>query len=335
MRNRRLKMKKILIILVVVLIASGIGYYFYSKENKSAEAGALTLFGNVDIRDVTLGFRVSGRLDKLFFEEGDHVKEGEVMAVLDRQPYEEQLALYSAQLDQAEANFRKYRTGSRPQEIDEARAQVKEREATLFNLEKTYKRQSELYKLNAVSQQSYDQALAARDEAKARLRMSKKALELLLAGYRNEDIMAAEAELKAAQARAAQAVTQLLDTELKAPSNGTVLTRVREAGSIVSSGAAVFSVSLDSPVWVRTYVPEPLLGKVHPGQKVEVYTDTFPDKPFTGQVGYISPQAEFTPKSVETQALRTDLVYRLRITVDNPDNTLRQGMPVTIKISGS
>jgi HlyD family secretion protein len=212
---------------------------------------------------------------------------------------------------------------------------VKEREATLFNLEKTYKRQSELYKLNAVSQQSYDQALAARDEAKARLRMSKKALELLLAGYRNEDIMAAEAELKAAQARAAQAVTQLLDTELKAPSNGTVLTRVREAGSIVSSGAAVFSVSLDSPVWVRTYVPEPLLGKVHPGQKVEVYTDTFPDKPFTGQVGYISPQAEFTPKSVETQALRTDLVYRLRITVDNPDNTLRQGMPVTIKISGS
>ncbi|WP_265823368.1 secretion protein HlyD [Geovibrio ferrireducens] len=324
-------MKKLLIILVLMLGAAGALYFFYAgKDEKSS--GSLTLYGNVDIRDVTLGFRVSGRVAELMFEEGDRVKAGDLLAVLDKKPYEDQLAVAVARLEAAEANFAKLSKGLRPQEIDEARAQVSEREATLANLEQTYRRQAELFKLGAVSAQAHDESLAARDEARARLNMAKKSLELAVAGYRDEDIRAAAAEYKAAAASAESAVTSLADTEIISPSDGVILTRVREKGSIIASGAAVFTLALDNPVWVRTYVSEPQLGLVHPGQKAVIYTDTNPDRPYTGQVGFISPQAEFTPKNVETASLRTDLVYRLRIAVDNPDKHLRQGMPVTVRL---
>lgn len=325
-------MKKLLIILVLMLGAAGALYFFYAGKDEK-NSGSLTLYGNVDIRDVTLGFRVSGRVAELMFEEGDRVKAGDLLAVLDKKPYEDQLAVAVARLEAAEANFAKLSKGLRPQEIDEARAQVSEREATLANLEQTYRRQAELFKLGAVSAQAHDESLAARDEARARLNMAKKSLELAVAGYRDEDIRAAAAEYKAAAASAESAVTSLADTEIISPSDGVILTRVREKGSIIASGAAVFTLALDNPVWVRTYVSEPQLGLVHPGQKAVIYTDTNPDRPYTGQVGFISPQAEFTPKNVETASLRTDLVYRLRIAVDNPDKHLRQGMPVTVRLA--
>lgn len=325
-------MKKKVIILILFITAVCSAFFLYSSKKNGSE-NALTMYGNVDIRDVTLGFRVSGRLEKLMFEEGDRVKEGDLLAVLDKKPYEDQLAVAEARLESAESVFSKMLSGLRPQEIEEARAQVHEREATLINLERTYKRQDELFKLDAVSAQAHDEALAARDEARARLKMARKSLELALAGYRDEDIRAAGAEYKAAAAFVESAKTSLADTEIISPSDGVILTRVREKGSIIASGAAVYTIALDSPVWIRTYAAEPDLGRIYPGQKAEIYTDTNPGKPYVGQVGFISPQAEFTPKNVETTALRTDLVYRLRIIVDNPDKFLRQGMPVTVKLS--
>ena len=121
---------------------------------------------------------------------------------------------------------------------------------------------------------------------------------------------------------------------LTAPSDGVILTRAQEAGAILQAGSAVFTLSLVNPVWVRAYVHEPDLGCIHPGMKVEIRTDSHRDKLYTGQIGYISPRAEFTPKTVETTELRTALVYRLRIVVANSDEGLRQGMPVTITIPG-
>jgi HlyD family secretion protein len=107
---------------------------------------------------------------------------------------------------------------------------------------------------------------------------------------------------------------------------------LREPGAIVATSDVIYVLSLDHPVWVRTYVPEPLLGKIHPGMEVSVTSDSAPDKPYTGKIGFISPVAEFTPKSVETPELRTDLVYRLRIVIDESDQGLRQGMPVTVHV---
>ncbi len=125
------------------------------------------------------------------------------------------------------------------------------------------------------------------------------------------------------------------DTVLTAPSDGVILTRAQEAGAILQTGSPVFTVSLVNPVWVRAYVHEPDLGRIHPGMSVEIRTDSRRDKPYTGQIGYISPLAEFTPKTVETTALRTALVYRLRIVVSDPDEGLRQGMPVTVTVVGN
>jgi HlyD family secretion protein len=170
-------------------------------------------------------------------------------------------------------------------------------------------------------------------QGRPRLASAKDSYRLLAEGTRAEDIAAARATLQASQARVAVAQTALDDTRLVAPSEGVVLSRVREPGAIVSPNDVVYVLSLTRPVWVRAYVPEKQLGKLHPGMEVAVLSDSSPSRPFKGHIGFISPTAEFTPKSVETPELRTDLVYRLRIVVDEPEPGLRQGMPVTVRFS--
>ncbi|MDD4073641.1 MAG: efflux RND transporter periplasmic adaptor subunit, partial [Desulfobacterales bacterium] len=141
--------------------------------------------------------------------------------------------------------------------------------------------------------------------------------------------------LEASAATIQRAQRQLADTRLTAPAGGILLTRAKEPGSIVAAGQTVAVVSLTDPVWVRAYVAEPDLGHIWPGMPAEIITDTRPDTPYQGHVGFISPEAEFTPKNVETPRLRTDLVYRFRVVADNPDQGLRQGMPVTVRIDTS
>ena len=131
----------------------------------------------------------------------------------------------------------------------------------------------------------------------------------------------------------ASAELLLQDTTLASPNAGVILTRAQEPGAILQAGTTVLALSLKEPMWVRAYIHEPDLGRIHPGMKVNVFTDSRPNQPYRGQVGYISPRSEFTPKNVETEELRTSLVYRLRITVENPDDGLRQGMPVTVRLS--
>ena len=179
---------------------------------------------------------------------------------------------------------------------------------------------------------STDDTLADRDAAQAQDQLSQADLALALAGFRVEDIQEARANLAAAKARLAQAEINLQDTEIHSPADGIILTRVREPGAIVSAGQTVYTLQLLSPVWIRTYVSERDLGRIYQGMPADVYTDSQPAKPYHGQIGFISPVAEFTPKNVETTDLRTELVYRLRVIVDDPDNGLRQGMPVTVKL---
>lgn len=320
-------MKKRLVILLVLLLAGG--FAAWTRWPGNGSDGALVLYGNVDIREVQLGFRVGGRLERMNFEEGDAVTAGTLLATLDSKPLRDGLGLAEARVAEARARLAALRTGSRPQEIEQARARVSEAGAALKNAEQEYQRQRELTGKGLSSQGLLDNALAQRDEASARLAASREALALAVEGARDEDIAAAEAALAGAQAQREQAATQLQDTELQAPSNGVVLTRVREPGAIVSAGMPVYTLSLVDTVYVRAYVDEPRLGKVVPGARLLVTTDTS-GKQYTGQVGFVSPRAEFTPKSVETPELRTDLVYRLRIVITDADDGLRQGMPVTI-----
>jgi HlyD family secretion protein len=329
--------RRVIVLMVVVLALGGYAVWHFGLLERmgliEAKSNGLTLYGNVDIRQVELGFRVAGRIAELRFQEGDAVKKGDLLAVLDNRPYMDAFDVASADLAAREADLKKFETGSRPQEIAQAKANVAEREATLKNAENLVERRQTLVKTGAVSREAYDDAVRARDEARARLRSVRETLKLVTAGFREEDIAIATAQLAAAQARVDSAKTSLADTQLYAPENGVILSRVREPGAIVAAGATAYTLSLTDPVWIRTYVAEPSLGHVAPGMKVQVFTDTTPDKPYAGQIGFISPVAEFTPKTVETADLRADLVYRVRVVVTNPDNGLRQGMPVTVRLA--
>ncbi|MDH4041180.1 MAG: efflux RND transporter periplasmic adaptor subunit, partial [Gammaproteobacteria bacterium] len=255
-------MKKRIVILLV-LIAGGFAAYTFWPRGSGHDR--LTLYGNVDIREVQLGFRVAGRLEQMNFEEGDAVAAGTVLAKLDSKPLRDGLALAEAGMAEAEARLAVLRSGSRPQEIQQARAQVSEAGAALKNAEQEYVRQRELTGKGLSSQGLLDNALAQRDEASARLAAARQALALAIEGPRAEDITAAEAALAGAMARREQASTQLQDTELLAPNNGVVLTRVREPGAIVSAGMPVYTLSLTDTVYVRAYVDESNLGQVVPG----------------------------------------------------------------------
>lgn len=332
--RERLKERPLIIGLITLALIVGV-YFAIMHWHKSHNHSLLTLYGNVDIRQVDLGFRVSGRLARMVYEEGDEVKVGDLLAVLDKAPYEANLAAAKAQLMQAEANLAKLKHGNRPQEIEEARATVRELEASSTNANIIFKRQSEQIKIGSTSQQAYDDALAQKVQAEALLKSAKEALSLAEEGFRQEDIDAGQATMETAKAQLESTRLNLQDTEILAPSDGIIFTRVLEPGAIVAPQSIVYTLSLHKPVWVRAYVSEPNLGRLKPGMEVFVYTDTNPDKPFKGQIGFISPQAEFTPKTVETPELRTDLVYRLRIWVEDPKSQLRQGMPVTVKIKTS
>jgi len=318
------------IVIPVVLVLAGIAsaaYYFTVRD----EGSTLALYGNVDIREVELAFRVPGRLDAMDVDEGQTVTAGQRLARIDPQPYEDALAAAEAGVLQAQANVDKLESGARPQEVQQARAGVREAEAAFGDAQRNFDRQKGLVESGASSQRLLDAAAAQRDATAARLASTREALALAEEGFRAEDIAAARANLAAAIARRDQAKTQLDDTELTAPSDGTLLARVREPGSMLMQGEPVYSLSLDKPVYVRAYVSEPDLGVTSPGTMVEVTSDAS-GKVYTGRIGFVSPRAEFTPKSVETAELRTDLVYRLRIVVSDADSRLRQGMPVTVTV---
>lgn len=321
-------MKRKYLWLLAGLLVCALGWYLASRTGRSSEG--LRLYGNVDIRQVELSFRVPGRIAQVRVDEGDRVTAGEALAQLDAKPYEDTLAKARAERDVALAGMNKYHAGFRSEDIAQAKAEVAQLTAQVENADRLARRRKTLLNDAAVSVEESESAGFSRDALRAQLEKAKKALALQLAGYRAEDVAGAEASYRSAQASVDTAETDLADTRIVCPSDGRVLSRVREPGAVVAAGSTVLVVSLDRPVWVRAYVPEPSLGDVHLGMEMRVVTDTHPDKPYIGRVGFISPVAEFTPKNVETEALRTDLVYRLRIIIDKPDDGLRQGMPVTV-----
>jgi HlyD family secretion protein len=323
-------MKKLLLALVLLAAAVAIGWQFRGEFLKSEDS--LKLYGNVDIRGVDLGFRVAGRLQEVLKDEGDEVKTGDLLARIDRQPYEHDLARAEAELAASEADLLLKKTGYRTEEIEQARALLAAGRVVEKEAGRVRERHASLLGTGGTSQQNLESAQAALDEAEQNVKAAEAKLKLLETGFRAEEIAAAGAKVAQAKAARATAALRLQDTELKAPSDGVVLTRALEPGAIVQAGATALSLSLEKPVWVRAYVHEHELGKVPPGTKVLLTTDSRPDKAFHGKVGFVSPRAEFTPKSVETPELRTSLVYRLRVVVEDSDGSLRQGMPVTVSL---
>lgn len=295
-------------------------------------ANQLVLYGNVDVRQVDLAFQAIGRLKELRFEEGDTVKAGQTVALLEPETYRDLSELARARVEAQRIAVQRLEAGSRREEIARDRATVEANRAAVVDAEVLLKRRAELVQSGNVSRQLYDEAKNAYDSARARLDVSSQALRLTEIGPRQEDIDQAKAMLHAQEATRSLAERRLEDTDLKAPADGIILSRIVEPGAMVGPNTPVYTVALTDKVWVRTYVSEPDLGRVRPGLEVKISTDTDPGRSYDGWIGFISPTAEFTPKTVETTELRTQLVYRLRVFVRNPDDRLRQGMPVTIRI---
>jgi HlyD family secretion protein len=326
----------VIAVILVVAALAGTGVWLVRSGRigrKSAPSNSVTLYGNVDIRQVELGFRVAGRVQSMQLEEGQSVSAGSVMASLDPRTFDDEIRADQADVSVQEATLKKLVAGSRPPEIARGRAAVEEAKAAQENALLELQRTEKLVTDGALPRANYDNTVAASRQADARVASAEDSLRLLVQGNRTEDIAAARATLAVAQARVASAQTALDDSRLVAPADGVVISRVHEPGAIVAPNDIVYVLSLTHSVWVRAYVGETELGKLHPGREVLVSSDSVPLRRYRGRVGFISPTAEFTPKSVETPELRTDLVYRLRVIVDDADSSLRQGMPVTVHVT--
>ncbi|GAC1695091.1 MAG: secretion protein HlyD [Steroidobacteraceae bacterium] len=284
------------------------------------------------MHQVELAFRVTGRIAQMQAQEGDKVTAGATLAQLDRAPFIADADGAQADVDQAQAQFDKTRRGFRAEEIAQAGATVQQRAADLANARVSLARQQQLVAAGLVTHQQIDDAEARVHMSEAQLAGARDQYALEKHGSRVEDIAAQKAMLDAAQARLDKARTALADTTLLAPSAGIISIRAREAGAIVQAGQTVYTLTLNDPVWIRAYVPQPRLGRIKPGMPVRIAIDSMPGKAYAGTVGFISPDAEFTPKSVQTEQVRDDLVYRIRVIARDPDNVFRQGMPVTVLV---
>ncbi|OBS10517.1 efflux RND transporter periplasmic adaptor subunit [Acidihalobacter prosperus] len=327
--TRSLRRAAAALLLTLLALAA---YAFWRQEHAPATQGALTLYGNVDIREVQLAFDDQGRIRTLDAVEGQVVHDGETLGTLDDRRYRLAYKQARAQQRQAKAQLETLLAGTRREEIDRLKAEVAAARATLQLREATYRRIDRLTRSQASTPQDLDAARAGYRAAAAQLKSLQASLALALAGPRAETVQAARAGLQAADAAMALASRRLQDTRLVAPTDGIVRTRILEPGDMASPQQPVYTLALTRPLWVRAYVDEPDLGHLHSGERAWVESDSFPGERFEGWVGYISPTAEFTPKTVETAQLRTSLVYQVRIFVCNPHNRLRLGMPATVHL---
>jgi HlyD family secretion protein len=319
-------------LIVVALAALGAGGWWWHRHAQRPPDHTLVLHGNVDIRQVEVAFNASGRIARILVQEGDRVKAGQLLAELDLTQLLNAVDQAQAQVGAQQQVVARLKAGSRPEEIRQARANADAARVDARNAESTYRRQQDLVARHFAAQQQADDARAAAESAAARLKAAEEALRLVVLGPREEDVAAAVATLHADQAALAIARRNLEDGSLYAPSDGVIENRVLQPGDMASPQKTVFTLALTQPLWVRAYVPEPDLGKLRIGEVAEVTTDSYPGKRYRAWVGFISPTAEFTPKSVETSEVRTALVYQVRVFVCAPHDELRLGMPATVEV---
>lgn len=323
--------KKAVLFLAACLL--GLAAYLYHAFCQQDNQEELVLQGNVDVREVSLAFRQSDRILEMLAEEGDRVQKGQVLARLDTRELKLQLQRLNAEIAAQQSTVDKLHNGTRPEEIRQAEGNLRQAQAAAEHAAGVYQRKRDIYtSIAGISQQELDNAYHDMEAKQATMSVAEAALQEAKAGPRQEDIAGAEAGLQALRNEQLRYIYLLSQYELQAPDDGVIRSRLLEAGDMASPSKPVFKLSLPGKKWVRAYVPETELGRVYEGQQARVYIDSLPGKAIDGQVGYISGTAEFTPKHVQTEELRTSLVYEVRVYVDDADNVLRLGMPSTVRI---
>lgn len=321
--------------IVVVAIVAGVAWTLNSGTAEE-DPNALTLFGNVDIRQVSLAFNASERIAELRVREGDAVQSGQVLGVLDTRTARLRLEQAEAQIGAQEQAVLRLKSGSRPEEIAQSRANVVATEADAELAARQVARLQDTSDATAgkgVSQLDLDNARVRLRVAQARAESARQAAQLVVAGARKEDIAQAVALLAASKSQAALIQRQIDESELLAPLAAVVRSRLLEPGDMASPQRPVLTLAITSPKWVRAYVPEAQLGRIRTGMAASVSTDSQPDQRIPAKLDYIASVAEFTPKTVQTAELRTSLVYEVRFLVDDGKDALRLGMPATVHLN--
>jgi len=324
-------LKRNLIIVVTFLALVFISYKIY-QIYFSADENQAKYYGNIDKRTVKLGFRFTGKIEDIKKDEGENVSKDEILVILESQNLKEHLKELEARLESSNIELQKLKSGFRAEEISQAKANFEEANIYLAKTTDTYTRQKELFKTKAVSEQSfilaelnYKQSLASLEKAKANY-------ELMKNGYRSEDIQIQKANIKVLEAQIEKLKVDLKDTLIISPVDGTILTRYKEIGSITNPNEAVLEIAKNDELWVRAYIDQKRLGDIKTGLNMLVYSDSRKE-PYNGYISFISSVAEFTPKNIETQELRADLVYSFRVIIKDFDDRLKQGMPVTLEVA--
>ncbi|MHA3081325.1 efflux RND transporter periplasmic adaptor subunit [Acinetobacter sp. ANC 5502] len=321
----------VMVIIIIILVIST--WLFYKDKNKEQD---LTLYGNVDIRQVSLAFEESGRIQTLYVQEGDKVKQGQILARLKIDALDIQKQQAQAQLNVQEQTILEQKAGNRPEEIAQAKAQLVSAQAQLEKANKDYQRLKVLNNSilgQAISKQELDSAQSNQAIAKASVKEREANLQLLKKGVRAEERAATKAQYQAIQANLNLIQYQISQSELRSPANAVVRARLQEVGDMTTAQKTVYTLALADPKWVRVYANEQDLSRIKMGAAAQVIRDSQPNQPITGKIGYISSVAEFTPKTVQTEDIRTTLVYEVRIYVSDPNDQLKMGQPVTVRIA--
>lgn len=375
----------------IILIAAIGGFWAYKLWNGRAEEGLIRLSGNIELTEVDIAFKTAGKLVELSVDEGDAVKKGQLLARLDTAEFDRSLeresagvdaarsalaqlqtginyqeealggeiALRQADLRQAEARLKELETGSRPQEIEHARAAVAEAQAQHAQAAADWTRAQRLIANDDITRQQFDQFKTRFDASSASLKRATEALKLVEEGPRAEQVEQAraaaekaraalrvagagkidikrrrqelamrQADIERAAAQKGVLQAQISDRQIASPVDGVVLSKSAEVGEVLAGGAALLTVGdIDRP-WVRGYIGERDLGRVKIGMAAEVTTDSYPGKVYKGRITFINSEAEFTPKQIQTTEERVKLVYRVKIEVENPNRELKSNMPV-------
>lgn len=304
----------------------------YVQSRPAPESGVLRVSGNIEMTDAEVSFKIPGRVADRLVSEGETVTARQVVARLDTSELAQEVALRKAEVRASVAALAELETGSRPEEIAQAEAVVRRSEADVTRAQADLKRLERLYEQDNVSAQDYDAANTVVAVTEAKLREAQEQLRLVRKGPRIEKIERSRAQLEQAKEALALAETRLGYATIASPLTGLVLSHNIEPGEFVAAGTPIVTVGDLEHVWLRAYIDEADLGRVKVGQTAAVTTDTFPDKAYEGRVSFIASQAEFTPKSVQTEKERVKLVYRIKITIDNPRMELKAGMPADAKI---
>jgi len=315
-----------------ILLVAGLVLFLSFRFREPREEGALSLSGNVEVTEYDMGFKFSGRVEKLFTDEGLKVTKGEPLASLDRAELESQAAQARAYVKESEVRLKELRTGSRPQEIEQAKANLRFVEAELEKAQKDYERAERLFQKDAISVSQFDAAKSAYDSRVAQQKSTQEVLSMVKEGPRKEEISAAEQRLQQARAALLTIEERLKDAVIYAPASGVVIRKNIELGETVGPGTPVFTLGDLKDPWIKVYVKEDRLGLVKLGQKAKITVDSYPGKVYEGTVTFISSEAEFTPKNVQTKEERVKLVFGVKVRVKNVNDELKPSMPADVKI---